>query len=141
MMTPNELRRHLGLASLDNSNDRMLLAALGSVSALVGEDPIEGHASWLDDLVPATGPTGVHIRVLVPGGVITLDYEFDSDGSPDARFIPWSRIRGVHVIARPQRQTVIANAWLTTEDENVEFAGARDDLFNELVHTAKRHLQ
>jgi len=123
MMTPNELRGHLGLPALDNvSDDRMLLAALGSVSALVGEDTIEGHASWLDDLMTETDPTGVHIRVLVGGGVVTLDYEFDFDGAPDARFLPWSRVHGLHVIARPDRQTVISNAWLKTEDQDIEFA-------------------
>ncbi len=145
MMTPNELRQHLGLRTLpadDNSNGRMLLAALGSVSALIGEDKIEGHASWHDDMMSDGDESdGVHIRVIVASGVIALDYDFSFDGYPDAKFVPWSRIRALRVIAEPGRQTVIANAWIETEDTDIELAGARKDLFAELVRAVRRNLR
>lgn len=120
----------------------MLLGALGSVSALVGEDKIEGHASWHDDVMSGGNESdGVHIRLIVAGGVITLDYDFSFDGYPDARFVPWSRVRALRVIADPGRQTVVTNAWLETEDKDIEFAGAREDLFADLVGAIRRNLR
>ncbi|HWV49295.1 MAG TPA: hypothetical protein VN035_07550 [Microbacterium sp.] len=142
MMTPNELRQHLGLRSLEGEDGRMLLGALGSVSAVLGDEKIEGHASWFDDLMSDPDKaTGVHLRVLVADGVISLDYDFSFRGYPDARFLPWSRVRALRVIAEPGRQTVVANAWLETEEGDIEFAGARKDLFDEIVRAVRQHLR
>lgn len=142
MKNPNELRQYLVLRTLDeDADDRMLLGALGSVSALLGDDNIEAHASWLDDTMSNGGKAdGVHIRVIVADGVITVDHDFSFDGYPHARFLPWSRVRALKVIAEPRRQTSILNAWLETDEKDVEFAGAIKNDFSQIVRAVRRHL-
>lgn len=142
MMNPNDLRQQLRLRTLEEHDDaHMALGAFGSVSATIGDEDIEAHASWYDDTMSGGGKaSGLHIRVVVAGGVITLDHEFSMDAYPDAKFIPWSRIRSLSVIAEPGRQTVVANAWIETEDGIVEFAGAFRDEFPKVVRAIRQHL-
>lgn len=142
MMNPNDLRQHLRLRTLDENDDaNMALSAFGAVSAVIGDDAIEGHASWYDDMMTDGGKaTGLHIRVVVAGGVITLDHDFSMDAYPDAKFVPWSRIRSLSVIAEPRRQTVVANAWLEAEEGIIEFAGAFKDELPSLLRATRRHL-
>lgn len=143
MMNPNDLRRLIGLASLKGDQARALLGALGSVAALVGSDDLEGHAAWFDDFEAAPDTAhGVSIRVITARGIITLDYEFSFDGYADARFLPWSRVRALRVIAEPAKTTNVVNAWLETDDKNIEFAGAGDShRFAQIVGAVMKHLE
>lgn len=141
-MNPSDLRRILLLEPLAKEHARMLTSALGGVSALIGADKIEGHASWFDDFeTPEDAPDAVHIRVLTAGGVITLDYDFSFDGLPDARLLSWSRVRALRVIAKPGPQVSPTNAWLETDGDNIEFAGAANaELISDLIAASRKYL-
>lgn len=141
-MNPHDLRQQLGLQAIVGNRGHAFLGALAAVIALIGDEKVEARAAWFDDYDSSEDTAGgVHIRAITATGVITLDYEFSFDGGADARFLPWSRVRALRVIAEPDRQTRVANAWLETDGENIEFAGAGSTLhFAEIVGAIRKHL-
>ncbi len=142
MLLPNELKQRTGLTrDLVGPYTSMLRSAHGAVAALLQDDKIEAAVTWFDSGEEEDRPAGVHIRLLVEAGLITLDYDFSFDGSPDARFIPWSRVHALHVVADDGRQTVVANAWLVTETGTVELAGGGRAQLSEAVRAAKEYLR
>jgi hypothetical protein len=147
MMKAWELQEKLRIMlarPVGHSND-MYRDALASLAALVDDDEIEAYAAWFDygHVEQAQGEVeiGVHTRLLLATGVVTLDHDFSFDGSPHANFIPWSRIDTLSVIAGisgddPQ----ITNAWLEFRMGRVEFAGARPSHLEAIVASARKYL-
>lgn len=141
MLTPQEvhaeLKLHLGSPQQGRSEKYRL--SLASVADLILDETPEAIVGWFD--YEDTTEVAVHVRVLTPKGLITLDHEFAFDGSPDARLLPWSRVQAIRVIARTGNAVNLTNAWFETELGTVEFAGARsDDDIMAVVRTAQKYV-
>lgn len=143
-MNPNDLGHKLMLPTIAREDAHTMLGVLGSVAVLIGHAKDFTAAAWFDGYdADGEKADAVHVRAILAGGVITLDYEFSFDGAPDARLLPWSRVRALRVIAGRSKQTTIANAWLETDDgQNIEFAGvANHQGFAEIVSAVRNFLQ
>lgn len=118
--------------------------ALASVAAVLADETVEAHAAWFDR-GSANLEIGVHLRLVTPTGVIALDHDFSLDGSPDARFMPWSQVTQLTAIAdSPEGASfiIIRNSWLETKVGRIEFAGV--DSAEEhavLVRAIRQHLR
>jgi hypothetical protein len=141
-----ELRARFGL---DLSHDGLGASdsyrrALAAVAAVLDDENVEAHAAWFDHGSQEV-EVGVHIRLVTPRGVVTLDHDFSFDGYPDARFIPWSQVTQLNVIANslegPPR-LAIDNSWLETKTGRIEFAGAKSaEEHTVLVRAVRRYLR
>lgn len=142
MLTPNELKQRIGLArDLSGTHAPTLRSAHGAVAAILEEDTIEAAVTWFDAGESDDSPAGVHIRLLVEAGLILLDHEFSSDDAPDARFVPWSRVHALHVVADNGRQSVPVDAWLFSQAGRVELAGGGRAQLEGAIRTAKKYLR
>jgi hypothetical protein len=150
MATVMELR---GTFGLDLSHDGpgagdSFSRAVAAVAAVLDDENVEAHAAWFDrsvDRHDAGLEIGVHLRLITAKGVITLDHEFSFRGHPDARFIPWSQVTQLNVIAHSLEGSpliTIDNSWLESKLGRVEFAGADSaEKHAVLVRAIRRYLR
>lgn len=145
MTTAMELHDRLGLTLSRGDTDSRddYLRSLAAVAATLDDEEVQAHAAWFDSDVNSGADTAVHVRVLTARGIITLDHEFSFDGYPDARFLPWSQVTQLNVIAHGLQQTPrVDNAWVETTIGRIEFAGADSaDQSVALVQATRRYLQ
>jgi hypothetical protein len=145
MTTAMELHDRLGLALSRSDTDTRddYTRALAAVAATLDDEAVQAHAAWFDSDVNSGAEIAVHVRVLTAKGIITVDHEFSFDGYPDARFLPWSQVTQLNVIADGLQQTPrVRNAWVETTIGRIEFAGADSaERFVALVQATRRYLQ
>lgn len=150
MTSVDQLRELFGLelSHADFNAPKSYDEALAAVAAILADDGIDAHAAWFDrgyDRETRNRETGVHLRLVATGGIITVDQRFSFDVQPNARLIPWSRISELVVYANARgsvTQVEVSNSWVETESGRVEFAGAASPKDHaELVIAVRRHLR
>lgn len=148
MIDPMELHElfELRLMSSAGGRNQAYRDALAAAALTVANEAIEAHGGWFDYGQGNGGEheVALHLRLVVASGVITVDHEFSFDGAPDARFTPWSAIRGMRVIARlPGRNADLQNLWLETKHAtNIEFAGVRSAAaLTDILTAIRSHLR
>lgn len=148
MIDPMELHKLIGLQLMNSAGNRnqAYRDALAAAGITVAGEEIEAHGGWFDygQENGREHEETLHLRLIVASGVITVDHEFSFDGAPDARFTPWSAIKGMRVIARLSgRDADLRNLWLETKDaKNIEFAGVRSAAaLTEILTAIRAHLR
>ncbi|MGN8552505.1 UNVERIFIED_CONTAM: hypothetical protein OHV15_07970 [Microbacterium sp. SLM126] len=146
MMTPVELHQHFQIALMRPRADASAVyhGTLLSTAAALGEETIEASAAWFDYASDETGSdveSAIHLRIVTQGGVITTDCELSFDGLPDARFIGWSRVIAVRVVATGTSEVSAVGVWLETELGKIEFAGAKRPQVDAILKAVRRHLK
>jgi hypothetical protein len=145
MTIATELHEKFGLELSHNGSGvgDSFRRALAAVAGVLDDENVEAHAAWFD-YGAKNLEIGVHLRLVTPRGVIALDHDFSYDGYPDARFLPWSQVTQLNVIADSPEgtpRTTINNSWLETTVGRVEFAGAHSAEHAVLVRTVRRYLR
>lgn len=147
-MTPADVHEELNLAFTFGTPDtyKTFSHALSSLAILVSDEAVEASGAWFDyghvaEYSGDEAEVAVHARLITSSGVITLDHEFSFDGAPDARFIPWSRVRELRIIAMRLNQPLLRNMWLETDSGRIEFAGvASHDALLKCATAVRRYL-